>query len=387
MLNNTDFLKACNLKEMPFKANPIQADDPAASIWVGYPKIKQLIENALLDTKKDDLGLNNLLIINGDFGTGKSHALMWARYQLLFGQQNEDFNATCYYMRTIREGMKYNLFKHFKTDVWTAGLKDETLQYKQWLGNQVIKHREENDTPNSVSNRDVINELIKDPNLFDAALRIHEADSITQIEKSFSISASNLKDNEVINIISSLFNLFLLETGSKKESFRNGAYFFMDEMDLLKEVNISDNVAINSIIRSLYDLLPSSFCLILGMTAANAELPGLIQDYVEARITKIIPMDHMDPKDTLNFAKDLMNLFRENPNNKKEVDFFPFEKNAMAAILDQTEMTPRKIAQRMLKAINLVRRTGYDPSKTGAIKLSYLDKHDVLSQLGTEVDL
>ena len=59
-------------------------------------------------------------------------------------------------------------------------------------------------------------------------------DSITQIEKSFSISASNLKDNEVINIISSLFNLFLLETGSKKESFRNGAYFFMDEMDLLK---------------------------------------------------------------------------------------------------------------------------------------------------------
>ena len=69
--------------------------------------------------------------------------------------------ATCYYMRTIREGMKYNLFKHFKTDVWTAGLKDETLQYKQWLGNQVIKHREENDTPNSVSNRDVINELIK----------------------------------------------------------------------------------------------------------------------------------------------------------------------------------------------------------------------------------
>ena len=86
MLNNTDFLKACNLKEMPFKANPIQADDPAASIWVGYPKIKQLIENALLDTKKDELGLNNLLIINGDFGTGKSHALMWARYQLLFGQ-------------------------------------------------------------------------------------------------------------------------------------------------------------------------------------------------------------------------------------------------------------------------------------------------------------
>jgi hypothetical protein len=123
------------------------------------------------------------------------------------------------------------------------------------------------------------------------------------------------------------------------------------------------------------------------MTASNAELPGLIQDYVETRVTKVIPINHMDVKDTLNFTKDLMNLYRENENDKKKIDFFPFEKNSVQAILDTTEVTPRKIAQRMKKALAEVRRSGYDPSKSGAVKLKYLEQKDILTQLGTESDL
>ncbi len=387
MLDNKDFLTASNLKDMPFKTNTAQADDPSASIWVGYPKVRRNLEGYLLDTNKDEIGLNSLLLLNGDFGTGKSHALMWARYQLLFGNLKDEYKASCYYIRSLRSGIKYDFYRNFKNDVWTAGLRDETLQYKQWLGNQIIKYREDNGLDEKISNKDVINILIRDPNLFDAALKIHEADGIDQIEKSFSLNAAKLSDNEAINILASLFNLFLLETGKNDDTFRKGTYLFLDEMDLLKEVNMADNVAVNGLIRSLYDLIPSSFCLILGMTASNAELPGLIQDYVETRVTKVIPINHMDVKDTLNFTKDLMNLYRENENDKKKMDFFPFEKDSVQAILDTTEVTPRKIAQRMKKALAEVRRSGYDPSKSGAVKLKYLEQKDILTQLGTESDL
>ena len=41
----------------------------------------------------------------------------------------------------------------------------------------------------------------------------------------------------------------------------------------------------------------------------------------------------------------------------------------------------------MKKALAEVRRSGYDPSKSGAIKLKYLEQKDILTQLGTESDL
>ena len=100
-LSNDEYYKECNLTDMPFRDNPQDASDDSASIWIGYERVKKILENAILDVQHTEIGGNRLLLMNGDLGTGKSHALLWARWQLLFGPDKDKYNASCYYIRSL----------------------------------------------------------------------------------------------------------------------------------------------------------------------------------------------------------------------------------------------------------------------------------------------
>ena len=57
----------------------------------------------------DQIGNSNLVLLYGDYGTGKSHALLWARHQILDAKKSE-FNSVCYYIQTLRKDGKISGF-------------------------------------------------------------------------------------------------------------------------------------------------------------------------------------------------------------------------------------------------------------------------------------
>jgi len=380
-LSNDEYYKECNLTDMPFRDNPQDASDDSASIWIGYERVKKILENAILDVQHTEIGGNRLLLMNGDLGTGKSHALLWARWQLLFGPDKDKYNASCYYIRSLRDGNKANLSLAYRSDMLNGGLFDELDEFKNWLRTQLLQYMQDNAIDSSTSHEEVINQMVNDPSIYDLTVKIHNAlnrDDLMSLYR----STGAIKDTEVVSLITQTFNLFTLpiNLSTGKVRFRNAAYLFIDELDILKEVNMADNIAVNGMIRSIYDLMPRTFCFILGMTAANAEIPGLIQDYVETRIDKILSVDMMPLGDATEYVKDLLNAYRIN--DKKNVDYFPFDKAAIKKIIDVTEITPRKVSKRMETALIHAKRAGFSPKKDGKITSKFLEDNGIIEELG-----
>src|SRR5688500_3368014 len=97
-----EFYAVTNLQYNPFRSNPIQESDPRMDIWVGYEKERQQFWKFVERSRADQVGNTNLVMVYGDFGAGKSHALLWARYQILEAKKAE-FSSVAYYVQTLRK--------------------------------------------------------------------------------------------------------------------------------------------------------------------------------------------------------------------------------------------------------------------------------------------
>jgi len=91
-----------NLRDNPFRSNPNFAADPRTSIWVGYEKQKNQLNKYLNRSLADQVGNANFLMFYGNYGTGKSHALLWAQNRILY-EEKDTFNAVCYFIPTLRK--------------------------------------------------------------------------------------------------------------------------------------------------------------------------------------------------------------------------------------------------------------------------------------------
>src|SRR5687768_14885747 len=112
-----EFYKAANLTQNPFRSNPTQESDPRMNIWIGYDKEREQLWRYIVRSRADQVGNANLVMLYGDLGTGKSHALLWAKYQILEALR-EDFNAVAYYIQTLRKDAgKVTFAGAFKEDI------------------------------------------------------------------------------------------------------------------------------------------------------------------------------------------------------------------------------------------------------------------------------
>src|SRR5689334_7281165 len=73
----------CNLVGNPFRSNPTHSSDPRIDIWVGYERQQDQLMKFLARTRADQVGNTNFLMLYGGYGTGKSHALLWAQNRIL----------------------------------------------------------------------------------------------------------------------------------------------------------------------------------------------------------------------------------------------------------------------------------------------------------------
>src|SRR5256885_11657500 len=96
-MNPKDFYDASNLTDNPFRPSAVGTDDPRAGIWVGYQRQKALFERLLMRVRADQVGLTSFVLLYGHWGTGKSHALLWARNWV-----KESGAGVAYYVPTLK---------------------------------------------------------------------------------------------------------------------------------------------------------------------------------------------------------------------------------------------------------------------------------------------
>lgn len=381
VMTPAEYYAAANLRDNPFRSNPTFAVDPRAGIWVGYEKEKTDLVKFLKRSLADQVGNANWVMLYGGYGTGKSHALVWAQ-NLILHEEKDTFDSVCYFIPTLRKDKgKFTFAGAFKEDLMVrSNLLGDVQAYQNFLGECIISYRNANGLGHDVANEIIIDKLIPPVELKIFAKNIYTCQSAEALGKILAPTA--LADYQAMIIFTRLANLFSAEMAISDDDvrrFKKATYLFIDELDDLKTAPVKEAREVNDILRHIFDNCPNCFCMVVSFSGEISEMTVIFMDYVLSRIQRQIELLILDKNDAVKFVREILNSNRLNPDDLHE--FFPFEKDAINGIAAQlTEITPRKIVNAMQQVIEEVRLAGHNPTEE-AVNLDYLDREGILDEV------
>lgn len=375
-----EFYKACNLRGNPFRSNPAHSSDPRTEIWVGYEKQQQQLVRFLERTRADQVGNANFVMVYGNYGTGKSHALLWAQNHILKTEKVE-FDSVCYFVPTLKKDKgKLTFAGAFIDDLLAKStLLADVQSYRNFLGPCIFQYRKENNIPLDVNEETIIERMIPAVELSNFAKDIFRVDGAPAIRSL--LAPRGLTDYQAVTTFTRLANLFVteipLDGGSQR--FKKAVYLFVDELDDLLRAPVKDTREVNDMLRHLYDSCPNAFCLVIALSAQSAEFTAIFEDFVLTRIQRRIELPLLDKADAVEFVRSVLDNSRVDEDGPR--DFYPFDKSAVDAVASQlVEITPRKVVNTMQQVLEEVRLSGIDP-RTTLITISELDTANILEEV------
>ena len=381
VMQPVEYYEKANLRDNPFRSNPNFAADPRASIWVGYEKQKKQLDKYLRRSLADQVGNANFIMLYGNYGTGKSHALLWAQNRILHDER-QTFDSVCYFIPTLRKDKgKLTFAGAFLDDIVAkSDLMANVQAYHNFLTECISLCRTAHGLDHQVPAEKIIEILIPPVELNNFAKEIYHCQKEDDFLKL--IAPKTLTDYQAMMIFTRLVNLFVHDmeiSDTSKKRFKKGAYLFIDELDDLERASVKEAREVNDILRHIYDNCPNCFCMVIALSAEISQLAVLFFDYILSRIHRQIELVVLDKDDAVTFVREILSSNRVDPDG--EGDFFPFEEAAIETIASQlTEITPRKIVTTMQQVIEEVRLAGHDPAD-GPVSVDFLDDNEIVEEV------
>lgn len=373
-MNHEQFYAAANLKENPFRTNPMADADPRSGIWVGYQKQKQTLSKFLERSLSSRVGNNNFVLIYGEYGSGKSHALLWSQFQILH-EQKTAYRSLAYYVKTMmKDRGKMSFATAFEEDIVNkSSIISDILHFHQFVDERIVEYKKENGLGPDVGWEKVAAKMVPSMehlNLLRQILNCKNEEDVRQLLQEAGDHAAMLLFCRLANLF---VHPFALKTGERR--FKQGVYLFLDELDELANCSAKEAREVNGLIRHIYDQCSNCFFLGLGCTATSAEIGVLFTDYVMTRVSAQIVLEYLQPEEAKLFVKDILNSARVDA--KKKMDYFPFTEDAVGTGVSQiVSITPRKVINMMQQVLEECRLAGLDPAK-GPISADMLDKNSI----------
>lgn len=378
MMTNEEFYAASNLRENPFRSNPVSDSDVRRGVWVGYSKERETLTKLLKRSLANEVGSGNMVMIYGELGVGKSHALLWAQYQILQAQKDV-FKGAAYYVQSLVGNKGKMSFKEafVQAILEKSDMLHDILRFRQFVEERIVLFKGENGLGHDESWEKVAAKLIPSMEMINVLRKILKCENEAAVREFLNPGT----DHEAMQLFCRIVNLFVypfvLNSGTKQ--FKSAVYLFIDELDELGNVSAKEAREVNLLLRHIYDLCPRCFFIGLGFTASAAELGVLFANYITDRANKTIVLEFFQPDEGREFVKQILNTARIDI--KKKCDYFPFAEEAIITIVSQiVSITPRKIVQRMQQIIEECRLAGIDPSKE-PITTEMLDKYKIWETL------
>ena len=364
-MTNED-LKISNLKENPFRLTP----GDRVTIWAGHEDLRKLLHNVILSVRSDKVGITECVALYGELGTGKSHSLRF--FQTLIDQEREDFHSKCVYLETLRVANKVTFLDIYRTIIERIG-KSEIEAFAKGLVARIkteIGNCKNETAPDAYKNAQERGENLNDTWLTEAisrvmgkyapAYRIFELLSAGDEKAWFYLSAASqakwnnadLSQLKITGPIESDFDaienlgmLVNLTCGVKLNgtAYWKAFYLFLDEFEVLADLESKAMVAINQSLRDLLNACPEHLCLLLGLTGDAALVEGLFHTYLLSRMTREpIPIPSLDQTQSSLFLKEVLKQNRLDPKGPNE--WHPFTKESIEFIVaSTTDKTPRRL--------------------------------------------
>jgi Cdc6-like AAA superfamily ATPase len=365
----SDVLVTAKLIKIPFTLVPGEK----VTVWAGYKELRSQLLKIIEASRTDRVGLSEFVILYGQIGTGKSHAMRYLR-NWIENENKDEFQSPVVYLESLKLGPKVDFVKIYRQII--MALNDHFIETAAWFDDLI-----ESQLPNIGTEERA---KVKDENYHDKKItptfpqlplllrgikkNDESAKKILLGDNEKSLPFRDFGLNEPLNnefyatkVLGAYLNLCTRGPQGFGENVipgRNKAfYFFIDEIELMLDFKPAEAVSINEGLRDLINACPENMCLIFGMTGDVRELGAILDRYVMNRMSREpIEIPSMDTEQAVTFLKEVLKSCRRDP---MDPDEYPFREDALRKIAEETtEKTARRLFQTCRRVLEQAVREG-----------------------------
>ena len=325
MVNPVNF----GLKSSPFGAVP----GTEIVNWAGLHSTKRTLSNFVSSVRPDDIGTSEFIVLYGEYGAGKSHALRFFTNSI---NMREDGCAI--YMSEINLGGKLS-FASLYAGIIHEFSKGAMGRFVDLVKEAVQKSAKELEIEQTVkiSSEVAIDNLVEEK----------DRDFVERILNGREFLKKTNNDFEAAQILSSLLRVMTTPIGSQKPPYK-AVYLFLDEVESALDAKAEEQNKFFSGIRSIINAVPQHFGLALSFTLQAATLEAALPPYLRERLTRpMIQCEQLSNESAKVFVKEYLECMRPEGYSVSQ-PFYPFSEAAIDAIFARdAALFPRKILLNM----------------------------------------
>ena len=360
MLDLTGYGLAAN----PFNIVPADADH-----WSGRDRERRLLWDVVRSASYDDNGLSEFVILIGDWGSGKTHALKYLARRVNKGQPDTDVasegDAVAIPVPKVKLGPKvrwldiYQLIvkQHLGRDFFKR-LASRFLVLVNECAEELSANIDpsayrkiiKNDT-NHFINKVVGNLEDEDQPYAKLLLSVSDdvEDAVTYLTEGSRLpSHINLpkdvkNDYDAVQVLAGIFRVMTLPVMNKAPVYK-AVHLSIDEVEELLEVKATEQAEFWFGTRELINRVPARMAFILAFSAEAPMLEATMAPAVQERKTrKNVVFEAFSPGDASAFVERQLAHFRPSAWAARQ-SFHPFTAEAVDYVLEQTvPLVPRRI--------------------------------------------
>lgn len=344
-------LELAKLTKNPFTLVP----EEKVTVWAGYKELRQQLLDIVESCRSDRVGLSEFVVLHGDWGTGKSHALRYLLHWITEATR-DDYNSAAVYLQTMRVAPKVDfvaiyrriveqLMPHIKeTAEWLDMAVEDTVKMAKPSARreEVEKEIEEKYTDTSITpafpSLPLLLKGIKDGRADAMALVSAHAPKNVNLAP-YNLTAPIETEYDAINCLGAYVHLCTQGTSALSGGnvlARNKAfYFLLDECEMLQYLKPAESLSINQGIRDLINACPENCCFLFGLSGEMRTIFAIFDEPIVRRFSRDpIEIKPLDEEQAVDFLKEVLKNYRADP---KDPDEYPFKEVALRKIAEETQ--------------------------------------------------
>jgi len=361
----------------------VTVNEMSVTRWAGREREKQTLLDVIESVLRSDIGSSEFVVVHGEYGAGKSHALRYLATQIN-EERRDHYKSKAVYLQTLRVSERVRFLDVYKAIIGVLGksfIAELSAKIADQVNNAKVDYLDKV-PPESRSSlladpQRHLNETLKvgaspeaipflklmfraNGGALDDVWRYLKGDNGSFEDIGLAAAVSN--DYAAVTTLAGIFRVMCAQIGTRGPAYE-AAYLFVDEQENMVDLKATESVQLLQSFRELINQLPNNFCMIWGFSADAALIEAVLPNPILQRLTrKYVELPSMQPDEAKRFLREHLREYRP-PNYSPPTDYYPFSEAAIDLVLERiVDMTPRNIFKSLRAVLErAIRRYGLEP--------------------------
>lgn len=358
---------------------------PTAKVvhWAGRPEVRDLLLDIARSVRIDDSGLSEFVVLHGDWGAGKTHALRYLLTAINDTEKN-DFESLALYVAKIKVGPKLSfleLYKRLMQDIGPMRIREIARTMRARVDaaaeslsstlspNEVFRISQEEGGFQRLAlescppeDQPMIRLLLAIAEGNDTALAFLGGGKAPPSHSGFTQPVST--DFDAVHVFATFCRAITQSIGEQPPVFK-AVHLLVDEAEDALQAKAAEQSELWGSIRELVNQVPYGMALLLAFTAEAAFLEAVMPEAVLERTTRRnIELQALDPLEAKEFLREHLAHYRP-PGFQRPEPYYPFTEDSVDVVLEREPiLVPRKMFRNLRQILNrAVKKEGIAPGE------------------------